>query len=172
MCGKVYSHNLPRHLSSLLRKSYFPKKDAVTYKRLLATISNQTGSSDPQELPEFNEFQELHCQLKAAQQKARDDLQSCRPCGHLVLPIDAEEWFFQHVHRDQTNRIIDGIYTPLKSFRFTLGKCHAAKLIHLRTFGSETCLKRFSLTQKTVPRLLNSNSINEEENVSSFLIAF
>ena len=139
----------------------------ATYKRLLALISNNSESADPQELPEFKEFEELHRQLTAAQQKAVEDLQACQSCGHLVLPIDVEESLFQHIRREQSNRVTDGVYTPLGSSKLKIGRAQTAKLIHVEAYNEASRLPNFVLTEKILPRALKSSALVETKEVDA-----
>ncbi|KAL5105411.1 hypothetical protein TcWFU_003321 [Taenia crassiceps] len=143
----------------LNRKVYFPQKCITAYKRLLATISAKAGSTNPEELPEFNEFQELHCQLKAAQQEALEELQSCLPCGHLVLPIELEESFIQFIHQEQLSRVPDGVYKLVNSSKFGVERASTAKLAHLMSFGEDCSLDIFSLNQKTLCGSMSADSV-------------
>ncbi|KAL5964671.1 hypothetical protein TSMEX_007598 [Taenia solium] len=142
---------------------YFSHECTKAYKRLLSTISAKAGSANPEELPEFKEFQELHCQLNAAQQEALEELQDCSPCGHLVLPIDLEESFIRCVHQDQLSRVPDGVYKLVSSSKFSVGRASTAKLAHLMSFGEDCTLDMFSLNQKTLPRSMSTDSVTKKK---------
>ncbi|VDM33880.1 unnamed protein product [Hydatigera taeniaeformis] len=149
----------------LNRKVYFPYERVTMYKRLLSTISTKAGSSNPEELPEFKEFQELHCKLSAAQKKALEDLQASSPCGHLVLPMDLEESFIRYIHQEQLSRLSDGAYELVSSLKFSAERASTAKLVHLMSFGDDRTLDTFSLNEKTLPRSMETNSEANEKTI-------
>nr|CDS22131.1 hypothetical protein EgrG_000055500 [Echinococcus granulosus] len=151
----------------LNRKVYFSHECTTAYKRLLSTISAEPGSTNPEELPQFKEFQQLHCQLKAAQQEALEELQACSPCGHLVLPIDLEESFIRRIYQEQLSRVLDGVYKPVNSSKFGIGRSSTTKLAHLISFGEDCALDIFSLNQRILPRSMSTDSVVREKSIGS-----
>ncbi|KAM7543257.1 hypothetical protein Aperf_G00000005204 [Anoplocephala perfoliata] len=139
----------------LNRKSYFPCEHIATYKRLLSKIASGSESTNPEEQPEFAEFFQLYRQLQSAQREAVKDLESCSPCGHLVLPIELEEFFLQRIHHEQLIRNPSGVYKFLSNSKFQRGRATTATLTFVRSFGKDSTLGAFSLKQKTLPRSLN-----------------
>nr|CDS34518.1 hypothetical protein HmN_000887300 [Hymenolepis microstoma] len=134
----------------LNRKIYFPYERIAVYKRLLSRITTESESGNPEELPEFQEFLQLHRQLQSAQKEAAKDLVSFSPCGHFVLSIDMEESFFERLYQDQLLRAPSGVYKFVNSSKFQLGRATTASLLHLKSFGKDTALASFLLKEKTI----------------------
>ncbi|VDL48639.1 unnamed protein product [Hymenolepis diminuta] len=147
----------------LNRKIYFPYERIAIYKRLLSKITTDSESSNPEELPEFQEFLQLHRQLQNAQKEAVKDLESCSPCGHFVSPMDLEESFLERLYRDQLIRSPSGVYKFVNNSKFQLGRTATASLSHVRSFGKDSTLASFLLKEKTLPHSLSARTSKVED---------
>lgn len=148
---------------SIHRKVYFPHDQIVTYKRLLAKITAESESGNPEELPEFQDFFQLHQELQNAQKEAVEELQLLSPCGHLVLPIELEESFLNYLYAEQLNRNPTGIYKFMNQSRFQIGRATTTSLSFIRSFGKDSSLPSFKLKDRVLSRSLSANPKGTDE---------